>query len=136
MVIWPGEELCMTGAFGREKLLDFGIIIVQPVSVLYGGAVSWRSVFNCCHRCSRSVSWTWTGSSSFSYLAWSLSSDSIVVASSLLVSSVFIYAPLFLTGLILSPTLVQTSLWSVVQSAVGMTPVPSMSRRSFWRIRT
>ena len=46
MVIWPGEELCMTGALGLEELLDFGITLVKSVSLLSGGeAVYFLSCF-------------------------------------------------------------------------------------------
>ena len=52
-------------------------------------------------------------------------------------ASFFTCAPLFFTAaLILSRTLVRTSLWSVLQSVLGMTLVYSTSHRSFWRMWT
>lgn len=64
----------------------------------------------------------------FVRLFQSSSSNSISPASSLLVWSFLTSAPLFLTVvLMLSRTLVWTSLWSVLQSALGMTRVCTTS---------
>ena len=58
MVIRPGEELCMTGAFDLEKLLDFGIILISTVSVLSRGEAAYflssflKNGLSCCHWCS------------------------------------------------------------------------------------
>lgn len=58
MVIRPGEELCLTEAFELEKLLDFGIILVRPVSVLSRGEAAYllssflKNGLSCCHWCS------------------------------------------------------------------------------------
>ena len=119
----------ISASFSSNQSLCF--LVERPPTF---SAAFWRMIFSCYQWCFGSVSQT--GSSFFSCLVWSSSSNSLFLARCLLVSSFFTCTPLFLTaGLILSRTLVRHSFWSVLQSALDITQVCRASHGSFWRTR-